>query len=179
VVQRSNGGGGGEVWEKVRGKTVAEGDWWPVLHRDLRAGNVFLQHPRGVETYGAVKLGGFGRCFVSSGAVGGERGMPVVAMEREDGVGLGALRERMGRWKRDHLGLAQVSLFSLLLSFGSWGGCGWGATPSADGDVCLVATSVYAGQRALCAWGAALPHDVRPGAAAGGGVRRLRVCASH
>jgi hypothetical protein len=125
VVQRGNGNGGGEVWEKVRGKTVAEGDWWPVLHRDLRAGNVFLQHPRGVETYGAVKLGGFGRCFVSSGAVGGERGMPVVAMEREDGVGLGALRERMGRWKRDHLGLAQVSLFALLFweSGGLWMGC--------------------------------------------------------
>lgn len=40
-------------------------DWWPILHRDLRTDQVFFQHPRGIETYGSCKLGGFGSMFVS------------------------------------------------------------------------------------------------------------------
>lgn len=40
-------------------------DWFPLLHRDIRAENVFFQHPKGIETYGYCKLGGFGRVFVS------------------------------------------------------------------------------------------------------------------
>lgn len=40
-------------------------DWWPILHRDIRANQVFFQHPRGIETYGSCKLGGFGSMFVS------------------------------------------------------------------------------------------------------------------
>jgi serine/threonine protein kinase len=92
-----------------RGRTEGEPDWMPVLHRDVRAENVFLQHPRGIETYGPVKLGRFGSCWVSGG-VARSRETPVVAVKHGDGVTLGGLRERAGRWKRDGLGLEKVSL---------------------------------------------------------------------
>ncbi|KAK4153086.1 hypothetical protein C8A00DRAFT_15676, partial [Chaetomidium leptoderma] len=90
----------------TRGEAEAEVDWMPVLHRDLTAGNVFLQHPRGIETYGAVKLGNFERCWVS-GSVARTAETPVVAMEWEDDVSLGELRERKGRWERDGLGVVR------------------------------------------------------------------------
>ncbi|KAL2266067.1 hypothetical protein VTJ83DRAFT_5419 [Remersonia thermophila] len=83
-----------------------ERDWWPVLHRDVTAQNVFLQRPRGTETYGAVKLGGLGRCFVASAAVGGFKKTPIVAPDpegREEDVSAAVLRERLARWKRDGL----------------------------------------------------------------------------
>jgi serine/threonine protein kinase len=83
----------------------------PVLHRDVRAENVFLQHPRGIETYGPVKLGNFGRCWVSGG-VARSTETPVVAVAEGDGVTLGGLRERAGRWKRNGFGLEKVSLLS-------------------------------------------------------------------
>ncbi|KAL2187241.1 hypothetical protein L209DRAFT_742592 [Thermothelomyces heterothallicus CBS 203.75] len=101
-VDDGGGGGGGRKrrWRRVRSRKEAEKDWMPVLHRDLRADNVFLQHPRGIETYGAVKLGNFGRCFVS-GSVSASRETPVAAMEEEEySAGLGALRERKARWDR-------------------------------------------------------------------------------
>ncbi|KAK4100503.1 hypothetical protein N658DRAFT_97010 [Parathielavia hyrcaniae] len=94
----------GGRWKRRRGKGEAERDWMPVLHRDLRAANVFLQAPRGVETFAPVKLGNFGRCWVS-GAVAKSVETPVVAMVEEDEVPLGLLRERTGRWKRDGFGL--------------------------------------------------------------------------
>lgn len=34
-------------------------DWYPILHRNITPGNVYFQHPRGIETYGACKLGNF------------------------------------------------------------------------------------------------------------------------
>ncbi|KAL1837457.1 hypothetical protein VTJ49DRAFT_3756 [Mycothermus thermophilus] len=90
--------------EEEEEKKGAVRDWWPVLHRDVSAKNVFLQRPRGTETYGAVKLGGFGRCFVVSGAVGGLKDVPMVAPEGwEEEVSVAGLRERLGRWKRDGL----------------------------------------------------------------------------
>ncbi|KAL2130136.1 hypothetical protein VTI74DRAFT_6842 [Chaetomium olivicolor] len=95
--------------KRVRGKSEPEQEWMPVLHRDVTAGNVFLQQPRGVETYGAVKLGNFERCWVSSGVSRiGET--PVVAMKWEDEGSLGVLRERKGQWKRDGLGLSKVNV---------------------------------------------------------------------
>lgn len=97
----------GKRWKRVRGRTEPEVDWMPVLHRDLRPANVFLQLPRGVETYGAVKLGNFGRCWVS-GSVSRSQETPVVTMESEDEVPLGTLRGRKGLWKRDGLGLDKV-----------------------------------------------------------------------
>ncbi|KAL2171243.1 hypothetical protein VTG60DRAFT_3349 [Thermothelomyces hinnuleus] len=104
------GGGGKKRWRRVRGRKEAEKDWMPVLHRDLRADNVFLQHPRGIETYGAVKLGNFGRCFVS-GSVSASRETPVVAMEEEEySAGLGALRERKARWDRYGMDVPKVGL---------------------------------------------------------------------
>jgi serine/threonine protein kinase len=98
-------------FRRVRGKTDAELDWMPVLHRNLKAENVFLQHPKGFETYGAVKLGSFEKCHIS-GSVAKLKGVPVVAMETEDGVPLGTLRERTGRWKRDGLDVPRVCYFS-------------------------------------------------------------------
>jgi hypothetical protein len=76
----------------------------------LRAANVFLQHARGIETYGAVKIGNFERCYVSGSARKG-REAPVVAMEEEDGLSLGVLRKRMARWKREGYRVPKVGLF--------------------------------------------------------------------
>lgn len=45
-------------------------DWFPLLHRDIRAEHVFFQHPKGIETYGYCKLGGFGSISVSGHAHG-------------------------------------------------------------------------------------------------------------
>ncbi|AEO64331.1 uncharacterized protein THITE_2142258 [Thermothielavioides terrestris NRRL 8126] len=110
-VSAAGGGDGGDRydgrkrwWKRVRGTTAPEPDWMPVLHRDVTAANVFLQLPRGVETYGAVKLGNFARCWVS-GSVSKSRETPVVAMESDDEVSLGELRESRARWMRDGLGL--------------------------------------------------------------------------
>lgn len=97
---------GGGRCRRVRGRREAERDWMPVLHRDVRAENVFLQHPRGIETYGAVKLGNFGRCFVS-GSVSKSRETPVMAMKWED-ASLGELRERKAKWARSGLDVYKV-----------------------------------------------------------------------
>lgn len=40
-------------------------DWLPILHRDIRPANIFFQHPKGTETYGLCKLGGYCLCAVS------------------------------------------------------------------------------------------------------------------
>ncbi len=112
------GSGGGfedgaeERCRRVRGRKEAEKGWMPVLHRDVRAENVFLQHPRGVETYGAVKLGNFERCWVAGS--GGKGVAAVVGMEEED-VSFGVLRERKGRWERDGMEVDKVRLLSWLI----------------------------------------------------------------
>ncbi|KAM7202491.1 hypothetical protein V8F33_002711 [Rhypophila sp. PSN 637] len=85
----------GSRCEKVRRVSEAERDWWPVLHRDIRAENIFLCQPRGIETYGEVKLGGFSKAYVS-GSVGG----PVVApnpqaLDEGDTPGLREARKRI------------------------------------------------------------------------------------
>ncbi|KAI1424045.1 hypothetical protein F5Y12DRAFT_785630 [Xylaria sp. FL1777] len=40
-------------------------DWSPMLHRDITPQNIFIGHPRRREWYGPVKLGNYGRLFVS------------------------------------------------------------------------------------------------------------------
>lgn len=40
-------------------------DWHPVLHGAVTPENIFFQHPRGTEEYGACKLGNFSGAFVS------------------------------------------------------------------------------------------------------------------
>jgi serine/threonine protein kinase len=92
-------GGAGRRWKRVRGAQTREEDWMPILHRDLQPRNVFRQRPRGIETYGAVKLGGFGNCFVS-GTVADTAGTPLVAIKERDGS-LAELREKLGRFRRD------------------------------------------------------------------------------
>lgn len=68
-------------------------DWMPVLHRNIRAENIFFQHPRGSETYGNCKLGNFSKAFVS-GHVHNNSGGQVVCSE--DGtVPLDKLRQHM------------------------------------------------------------------------------------
>ncbi|KAK3902274.1 hypothetical protein C8A05DRAFT_34025 [Staphylotrichum tortipilum] len=101
------GGQNGGRCKRVRGRMGPERDWMPVLHRDLKAENVFLQHPRGIETYGAVKLGNFERCWVS-GSVSRSKETPVVAMEWEDGPSLGELRDRRERWEREKMGVERA-----------------------------------------------------------------------
>lgn len=74
------------VWEEDGSATremVEEGpfdrgeDWFPLLHRDIRVDQVFFQHPKGIETYGYCKLGGFGRVSVSGHVHGRALGMPL------------------------------------------------------------------------------------------------------
>lgn len=55
-------------------------DWWPILHRDIRTDQVFFQQPRGIETYGSCKLGGFGRVFVSGHVHGRAAGTVVTSL---------------------------------------------------------------------------------------------------
>ena len=59
-------------------------DWFPILHRQITADNVFFCHPQGKETFGLCKLGEFSRAFVTAHVSGhaGEkipagRGTPV------------------------------------------------------------------------------------------------------
>ena len=40
-------------------------DWSPMLHRNITPQNIFLGHPRRKESYGPVKLGNYGRLFIS------------------------------------------------------------------------------------------------------------------
>lgn len=68
-------------------------DWMPVLHRNISAGNIFFQHPRGSETYGYCKLGNFSKAFVS-GHVHNLSGGQVVCSE-DDSVTLDTLRKHM------------------------------------------------------------------------------------
>lgn len=109
---------------KVHGPPETEPDWLPILHRDVRAENIYLQHPRGVETYGAVKLGGFEHCYVGGAVVMandeeeevGER-VPLVAMERDlatEVVGEKELRDRWLEWegRNEGEGVPDVVCFS-------------------------------------------------------------------
>lgn len=80
---------------RVRGKTTAEEGWMPILHCAVRGENVFLAQPRGIETYGAVKLGNFGSCCVVRGE--GVRVAVKSAGERR----LGKIREERGVWREE------------------------------------------------------------------------------
>ncbi|KAK5626241.1 hypothetical protein RRF57_001956 [Xylaria bambusicola] len=51
----------GKIWERI-GEDL---DWSPMLHRNITPQNIFLGHPRRRESYGPVKLGNYGRLFVS------------------------------------------------------------------------------------------------------------------
>ncbi|KAI2636724.1 hypothetical protein GGS21DRAFT_512910 [Xylaria nigripes] len=57
IVQTEDG-----VWER----RYEDLDWQPMLHRDISPQNIFMGHPRRREWYGPVKLGNYGRLFVSS-----------------------------------------------------------------------------------------------------------------
>lgn len=96
--------------EKVRGTTVAETDWWPILHRDITPGNIFFQHPRGIETYGPVKLGNFEKAFVS-GAVNRGEGFPfAVSMDGpENDVGAETLKHKRIEYYLDPASVPRVS----------------------------------------------------------------------
>ncbi|KAI0876766.1 hypothetical protein GGS24DRAFT_498574 [Hypoxylon argillaceum] len=48
-------------WYKVQGKE----DWSPMLHRNIKPQNIFIGYPRRKEWYGPVKLGNYGRLFIS------------------------------------------------------------------------------------------------------------------
>ncbi|KAK3332154.1 hypothetical protein B0T19DRAFT_397941 [Cercophora scortea] len=69
--------------KRVRSKALPEKDWMPVLHRNIKAESIYLQHPKGIETYGAVKLGDFGVCVVTGKVRQNER-TPLVAMKVEN-----------------------------------------------------------------------------------------------
>lgn len=82
-------------WRAETGPDGSVGeDWMPILHRDVRADNIFFQHPRGSETYGCCKLGNFSRAFVS-GHVHNRSGGQVVCGSSEALVRLDKLRQHM------------------------------------------------------------------------------------
>lgn len=66
---------------KIQTPTERLEDWWPILHRDIRTDQVFFQHPRGIETYGSCKLGGFGNMFVSGHVHGRAAGTAVTSLD--------------------------------------------------------------------------------------------------
>lgn len=72
----------GTAERATRSRTL-DPDWMPILHRDIRPGNIFFQHPRGTETYGLCKLGNFHKCFVS-GHVNYRSGGQAVTVENGD-----------------------------------------------------------------------------------------------
>ncbi|KAK1836635.1 hypothetical protein QBC39DRAFT_247752 [Podospora conica] len=78
---------------RVRGKTAGEEGWMPILHCAVRGENIFLAQPRGVETYGGVKLGNFGSCCVVRGEA--VRVGVKAAGERR----VGEIREGRGTWR--------------------------------------------------------------------------------
>ncbi|KAK3402206.1 hypothetical protein B0T20DRAFT_467115 [Sordaria brevicollis] len=108
-VERDPVTGGFKRVRTVQGPPETEPDWLPILHRDVRAENIYLQHPRGIETYGPVKLGGFENCYVSAAVVMAadeeeqhER-IPLVALERDaiGGTDEIELRDRWLEWQED------------------------------------------------------------------------------
>ncbi|KAI3321215.1 hypothetical protein HD806DRAFT_200002 [Xylariaceae sp. AK1471] len=56
VVKREDG-----VWERH----YEDLDWQPMLHRHITPQNIFIGYPRRKEWYGPVKLGNYGRLFIS------------------------------------------------------------------------------------------------------------------
>ncbi|KAI1304040.1 hypothetical protein F5Y03DRAFT_181309 [Xylaria venustula] len=51
----------GHTWKRLGG----DPDWSPMLHRAITPENIFIGHPRRKEWYGPVKLGNYGRLFIS------------------------------------------------------------------------------------------------------------------
>ncbi|KAI0816171.1 hypothetical protein GGR55DRAFT_222505 [Xylaria sp. FL0064] len=49
------------VWKRL----YEDPDWSPMLHRAITPENIFIGHPRRRELYGPVRLGNYGRVFVS------------------------------------------------------------------------------------------------------------------
>ncbi|KAI0112440.1 hypothetical protein GGR51DRAFT_40657 [Nemania sp. FL0031] len=56
VMQGENG-----VWQKIN----EDPNWSPMLHRNITPRNIFIGYPRRREWYGPVKLGNYGRLFIS------------------------------------------------------------------------------------------------------------------
>ncbi|KAI1356149.1 hypothetical protein F5Y01DRAFT_268679 [Xylaria sp. FL0043] len=52
----------GHVWKRL----YEDPDWSPILHRAITPENIFIGHPRRRELYGPVRLGNYGRVFVSA-----------------------------------------------------------------------------------------------------------------
>ncbi|KAK4162877.1 kinase-like domain-containing protein [Cladorrhinum sp. PSN259] len=97
---------------RVRTKTEPEKGWLPILHRDIKPSNVLLSHPKGIETYGTVKLGGLQRCIVTGGMLH-EQGVnaedaPAIGWEKSTDPTrdtdmqpeIWKLREWYGNWKK-------------------------------------------------------------------------------
>ncbi|KAK3995314.1 kinase-like domain-containing protein [Cladorrhinum sp. PSN332] len=56
---------------RIRTKTAPQLGWFPILHRDIKPSNVLFSHPKGIETYGTVKLSGMASCLVTGGMLHG------------------------------------------------------------------------------------------------------------
>ncbi|KAI0439698.1 hypothetical protein F4803DRAFT_530251 [Xylaria telfairii] len=53
-------------------------DWQPMLHRNIHPQNIFIGYPRRREWYGPVKLGNYGRLYVSGHCqTPGDENMPI------------------------------------------------------------------------------------------------------
>jgi serine/threonine protein kinase len=72
-------------------------DWFPILHRCIEPRNVWLQHPRGNETYGQCKLGDYSHAAITCHIVDGQFNPDTV---RSDSNGM-ALATKEGIWRLD------------------------------------------------------------------------------
>lgn len=108
---------------RVRVRSEPQVGWLPILHRDIRAENIMMSHPKGIETYGTVKLGGFRKCVVTGGILHGD------GVGKEDAValawekkwdtwndeildpGIVRMREGYGRWKQQGRAAEEVRAF--------------------------------------------------------------------
>lgn len=100
--------------KRVRIKSRPEEAWMPILHNRIREESILFQQPRGVETYGQVKIGDFTAVTVlghlehippTRAAEGGaqasaaEDGRPVLVAVSKEGQPLSEAVKGMGAWE--------------------------------------------------------------------------------
>ncbi|KAK0641063.1 hypothetical protein B0T16DRAFT_461172 [Cercophora newfieldiana] len=96
--------------KRLRKAAEPEAEWMCVLHRNVVPANIFLGQPRGIETYGACKLGNFSRCWVAGHPdVGIERQQVVGTVgEVEDVSGLEGLKAARELWEEERKGAGGI-----------------------------------------------------------------------
>ncbi|KAK4189343.1 hypothetical protein QBC35DRAFT_546156 [Podospora australis] len=92
---------------RVREVTQPEPDWLPIFHRNIRPENVGFTSPRGIETYGQVKLRDLSSCSVVNGVGELDKDRPSVASDRPLDIPAGELRQRYLKYVQSNAGFAE------------------------------------------------------------------------